>query len=123
MDLALGKGFPKLYDIAMVYQRDSLPSRTTFYRAIDDRIDVLIDIVLADVAVYNALLDVAARQRSLPPRFHAELSESLTSGDVQKADEAMRRHVNFGFPSVVEGLKPSHVRRWRMSGKPNGARD
>ncbi len=75
------------------------------------------------VLLYNSLLDVAAQQRSLPPRFHAELSDSLTSGDVQKADEAMRRHVNFGFPSVVEGLKPSQARRWRMAGKPNGAKN
>ena len=75
------------------------------------------------VLIYNALLDVAAKQRSLPPRFHAELSESLTSGDVQKADEAMRRHVNYGFPSVIEGLKPSQVRRWRMAGKPSSKQD
>ncbi len=75
------------------------------------------------VLIYNALLDVAARQRSLPPHFHAELSELLTSGDVQKADEAMRRHVNFGFPSIVEGLKPSQVRRWRMAAKPNWSKD
>jgi DNA-binding GntR family transcriptional regulator len=74
------------------------------------------------VLIYNALLDVAARQRSLPPDFHAELAGALASGDVQKADEAMRRHVNFGFPSVVEGLKTSHVTRWRSAAKPTGTK-
>lgn len=69
------------------------------------------------VLIYNALLDVAARQRSLPPSFHADLADALASGNVQKADEAMRAHVNFGFPSVVEGLKPAGARRWRMAAK------
>lgn len=69
------------------------------------------------VLIYNALLDVAARQRSLPPRFHANLADALASGNVQKADEAMRSHVNFGFPSVVQGLKPAGARRWRLTAK------
>jgi DNA-binding GntR family transcriptional regulator len=74
------------------------------------------------VLIYNALLDVAAEQRSLPPDFHAELAEALASGDVETADQAMRRHVNFGFPSVVEGLKPGHARRWRLAGKPSAVK-
>lgn len=73
------------------------------------------------VLIYNALLDVASRQRSLPPRFHSDLADALVSGDVHKADEAMRRHVNLGFPSVVEGLKPGAARRWRMTSKPEPA--
>jgi GntR family transcriptional regulator, rspAB operon transcriptional repressor len=74
------------------------------------------------VLIYNALLDVASGQRSLPPDFHAELAEALASGDVETADQAMRRHVNFGFPSVVEGLKPGHARRWRLAGKPSAVK-
>ncbi len=69
------------------------------------------------VLIYNALLDVAAQQRSLPPRFHSDLAAALASGDVQKADEAMRQHVNFGFPSIVQGLQPPGQRRWRLAAK------
>jgi DNA-binding GntR family transcriptional regulator len=45
------------------------------------------------------------------------VAAALASGDVQKADEAMRQHVNFGFPSIVQGLQPPGQRRWRLAAK------
>jgi GntR family transcriptional regulator, rspAB operon transcriptional repressor len=74
------------------------------------------------VLIYNALLDVAARQTCLPVNFHADLAAALTSGDALKADEAMRAHIGFGVSGIIEAIQPSEVRRWRMAGKQSGAK-
>ena len=66
------------------------------------------------VLIFNALLDVASKQRNLPPEFHLDLAQELVSGDVQRADAAIRAHINYGQTSVISAVPKPDPRRWRM---------
>jgi DNA-binding GntR family transcriptional regulator len=67
------------------------------------------------VLIFNAVLDVASNQRDLPQDFHLNLAEALVSGDVQKADAAMRAHINYGQSAVIKAVPKPDPRRWRMT--------
>jgi len=66
------------------------------------------------VLIYNWFLDVAAKRRSLPPRFHSDLLQQITASDVQAADDAMRAHVQYGLPYIVERIVPDTPGEWRL---------
>jgi DNA-binding GntR family transcriptional regulator len=60
---------------------------------------------------------VASNQRDLPPDFHLNLALELVSGDVERADAAMRAHINFGQAAVIKSVPKPDPRRWRMAAK------
>lgn len=67
------------------------------------------------ILIFNWLYDTAAHRRSLPAHFHHDLAKALTSGDVAKADDAMRRHIRYGLDDVTERLANLEVSRgWRL---------
>jgi DNA-binding GntR family transcriptional regulator len=72
------------------------------------------------VLVFNWLFDTAARQRSLPPRFHSELAAAVT-GTVEGADCTMRAHIRHGMQRVMENMDPSTAENgWRLPRKIRG---
>jgi GntR family transcriptional regulator, rspAB operon transcriptional repressor len=65
------------------------------------------------VLILNWLFDVAGRRTPLPPRFHSELVEALISGNVERADAAMRAHVRYGVVEVTSQLGALTAVEWR----------
>ncbi len=73
------------------------------------------------VLVFNWLFDTAARQRSLPPRFHSELAAAVT-GSVEDADRTMRTHIRHGMDRVMEAMDMSTAENgWRSPRKTRGS--
>jgi DNA-binding GntR family transcriptional regulator len=71
------------------------------------------------VLVFNWLYDTAAHRKSLPVHFHHDLAKGLCSGDLMKADEAMRSHVRYGLNHVVESLGSLETSKgWRLKRTP-----
>jgi GntR family transcriptional regulator, rspAB operon transcriptional repressor len=69
------------------------------------------------VLVFNWLFDTAAKQRSLPPRFHSELATALTGPTIEGADEAMRAHVRYGMDRILGVMGPAEAEAgngWRV---------
>jgi DNA-binding GntR family transcriptional regulator len=66
------------------------------------------------VLIYNWFFDVTAQRRSLPPHFHADLVKVITGDDIHAADNAMRLHVQFGLPDVIEKIVPEAPGEWRL---------
>jgi len=67
------------------------------------------------VLIFNWLYDTAAQQKTLPTHFHSDLAKALCSGDVIKADTAMRNHIRHGLDQVVENLGTLQVSKpWRL---------
>jgi DNA-binding GntR family transcriptional regulator len=80
---------------------------------------LLIAIEREQVLVFNWLYDTAAKQRSLPAKFHYDLARALCSGDVMKADITMRNHIRYGLNYVVENVKTLEVSKpWRLKREP-----
>jgi GntR family transcriptional regulator, rspAB operon transcriptional repressor len=71
------------------------------------------------VLIFNWLFDTAAEQRSLPPRFHADLATALTGAKVEVADRAMREHIRHGMDRVLEIMHPNAAEDsgWRLPRK------
>ena len=70
------------------------------------------------VLIFNWLYDTAAQQKPLPTNFHHNLANALCSGDLRKADDAMRNHIRYGLDRVVEtigSLENSKVWRHKRS--------
>jgi GntR family transcriptional regulator, rspAB operon transcriptional repressor len=65
------------------------------------------------VLVLNWLFDVTGRRTPLPPRFHSDLVEALVSGDVDRAEAAMRAHVRHGAAEVASRLGAVTAVEWR----------
>ena len=65
------------------------------------------------VLILNWLFDVAGRRTPLPPRFHSELAEGLTSGDPELADACMRAHVRYGLAEVAGQVSALTATEWR----------
>jgi GntR family transcriptional regulator, rspAB operon transcriptional repressor len=69
----------------------------------------------AQVLVFNWLYDTAAHRSSLPVHFHHDLAKELCSGDLAKADKAMRQHIRYGLDDVIESLASLETSRsWRL---------
>lgn len=66
------------------------------------------------VLVFNWLYDTASGRRALPSGFHHELIEAIIGGDPQKAEIAMRSHVQFGLEAVLHAIEPDHQQNWRL---------
>jgi DNA-binding GntR family transcriptional regulator len=67
------------------------------------------------VLIFNWLYDTAAQQKTLPAHFHSDLAKALCSGDVTKADAAMRNHIRHGLDQVVENLGTLQASKpWRL---------
>lgn len=67
------------------------------------------------VLIFNWLYDTAAQQKPLPANFHHDLAEALCSGNLKKADEAMRNHIRYGLDHVVESMGSLEVSKaWRL---------
>jgi len=66
------------------------------------------------VLIHNWFYDVAAKRRSLPPHFHADLVKLVTGDDIYAADEAMRQHVRYGLSYIVERIVPETAGEWRL---------
>jgi DNA-binding GntR family transcriptional regulator len=67
------------------------------------------------VLIFNWLYDTAAQQKALPVHFHHDLAKALCSGDLTKADAAMRNHIRYGQDRVVENLGTLEVSKaWRL---------
>ncbi len=54
--------------------------------------------------VFNWLFDTTAPRRRLPQNFHGALAAALVSGDVHRADAAMRDHIRYGMEHVLESI-------------------
>ena len=65
------------------------------------------------VLILNWLFDVTGRRTPLPAGFHARLADALVSGDVDKADAAMRAHVRYGLNEVSSQIRELSASEWR----------
>ncbi len=66
------------------------------------------------VLIFNWLYDTAAQRKSLPLNFHNKLAKEICSGDVLRADVAMRRHIRYGLDHVVQSLETLEASKpWR----------
>jgi GntR family transcriptional regulator, rspAB operon transcriptional repressor len=66
------------------------------------------------VLIFNWLFDTAAHRKSLPANFHLELAKAISSGEISKADEAMRKHVRHGLDETLSILGTLEVSdSWR----------
>ena len=75
------------------------------------------EIETKQVLMFNWFYMVAAPDRILPPHFHADLAEALSTRNPEKADRAMRRHVRYGLEELVASLQPFENRKWRSTGQ------
>lgn len=66
------------------------------------------------VLIYNWFFDLATNRRSLPTGFHSQLMQVLTGSDPIAADEAMRAHVKYGVPELLEQTMPPASNDWRL---------
>ena len=65
------------------------------------------------VLIYNWFYDVAAERRALPPGFHSDLIAVVTGDDILAADEAMRKHVQYGQADIIARITPPKP-EWRL---------
>lgn len=65
------------------------------------------------VLILNWLFDVTGRRTPLPPNFHAQLAQALVSGDVDRADAAMRAHVRYGLAEITGQISALAASEWR----------
>lgn len=67
------------------------------------------------VLIFNWLYDTAAQRKELPANFHRDLAKALCSGDLMKADEAMRTHIRYGLSDVVKSVSTLETSQgWRL---------
>jgi DNA-binding GntR family transcriptional regulator len=71
-------------------------------------------IEMNQVLIYNWFFDVATNRRSLPPGFHIKLLEVVTGSDPIAADEAMRKHVQYGVTASMNQVMPTAPNDWRQ---------
>ncbi len=64
-----------------------------------------------------------ANRSALPPGFHRDLADVLTSGDPLAADRAMRDHVRYGLDEKIRKLEASPSLEWRERRNTRQARD
>jgi GntR family transcriptional regulator, rspAB operon transcriptional repressor len=73
------------------------------------------------VLVLNWLYDLVTPQTPLPLRFHSDLIDVVTGRDVDAAEQAMRKHVQYGEEETVRAVvraSTSPESRWRLRGSP-----
>ena len=67
------------------------------------------------VLMLNWLYMVAVPGRDLPRHFHRDLIDAIASGNVDRADQEMRRHVTYGLPELLRRIEAKDVQGWRQS--------
>jgi len=60
--------------------------------------------------IFTWLYDVAAHQPALPSHHHIRLLEELSTGDVERADSAMREHIRCGREVILHALETKSQR-------------
>lgn len=75
------------------------------------------------VLIYNWFFDLATNRRSLPTGFHAQLLQIVTGSDPIAADEAMRAHVKYGVPELLEHTISPASNDWRLRRSQAGEKD
>lgn len=70
-------------------------------------------IEMNQVLIYNWFFDVANNRRTLPSGFHVKLLEVVTGSDPIAADDAMRKHVQYGVESIHDTV-PATSNDWRQ---------
>jgi GntR family transcriptional regulator, rspAB operon transcriptional repressor len=72
------------------------------------------------VLVWNWLYDSVAPQPAHPSRFHADLIDAVTGKDVEGAERAMRKHIQFGEEDTIRVIASATTpeSRWRVRGSP-----
>lgn len=66
------------------------------------------------VLIYNWFFDLASNRRSLPAGFHSQLLRVVTGSDPLAADEAMRAHVKYGVPELLDQTILPTSNDWRL---------
>jgi DNA-binding GntR family transcriptional regulator len=66
------------------------------------------------VLVFNWMYDTVSGRHNLPLKFHQELAEAIITGDPQRAESAMRDHVQFGLKTVLQAIEPEDGNQWRL---------
>ena len=77
------------------------------------------------VLVLNWIFDLVARQAPLPPGFHSELITAVTGTDVEAAEQAMRKHIQYGEEEDILAAALASTGadgRWRLCGLPREER-
>lgn len=75
------------------------------------------------VLVLNWLYDLVALKSPLPIHFHADLIDVITGRDVEAAEQAMRKHIQYGEEDTIRavaGASTNPESRWRLRGSPAG---
>jgi GntR family transcriptional regulator, rspAB operon transcriptional repressor len=75
------------------------------------------------VLIYNWFFDLATNRRTLPVGFHAQLLQVVTGPDPLAADEAMRSHVQYGVPELIEKAALPASNDWRLRRSQAGDKD
>lgn len=75
------------------------------------------------VLIYNWFFDLATNRRTLPVGFHAQLLQIVTGSDAIAADEAMRAHVQYGVPDLIEQTALPASNDWRLRRSQSSDRD
>jgi len=70
------------------------------------------------VLIFNWLFDTSARRTVPPLRFHSKLAAAICSGNVLRADEAMRSHIRYGLDIVLKHFSNLEVSNAWRSRKP-----
>lgn len=65
--------------------------------------------------LFSWLSDTAAQVHPLPARYHSELAEELCSGDVLRADAAIRAHIRYALEELLKIAFTPNGSRWRMA--------
>ena len=77
------------------------------------------------VLVLNWIFDLVARQAPLPPGFHSDLIKAVTGTDVEAAEQAMRKHIQYGEEENILAAALASTgsdSRWRLRGSPGEKR-
>lgn len=72
-----------------------------------------------NILVWNWLYDLVAHQSAHPASFHADLIATITNGDADAAQKAMREHIQFGKEHTIRTVvqvSTTPANRWRLRG-------
>ena len=77
-----------------------------------------------NVLFYNSLFDLVGEQPPVPPHFHSDLIQAISSTDQLMADAAMRVHVRYNLEATIQNMKRIGAQSestWRL-GRTNSAK-
>lgn len=65
--------------------------------------------------LFSWLSDTAAQVHPLPPDYHSVLAAELCSGDILRADSAIRLHIRYALEELLKLAFTPNGNRWRMA--------